>query len=356
MISSRGTVLRAGGRQLTRVLIGSNRVELTFDPYNRVSGVHDKASGPFDSSPSHTVSTVVQDIKTMYPTLGKLGLLNAPHIRIKDLARVEELVNCIVESGFSKLQLVVDFDFTLTRVHVEGHRCHCSWGIMDNSALMPPFYRQEANRLLGKYYPIEIDPKMTEEEKIPYMLEWYGQIHNLIVKCRVSQGSLEDMVSASNVKLREGTEKLMNELHTTNVPVLVFSAGMGDILEQVLKHFNVYTNNVKVVSNFFRYDDKGVMVGFKDDLIHMFNKNENAIHSSDYFDKLRGRNNIILMGDSLGDTKMAVGVPQPSCILKIGFLNDKVEERLEKYMKNFDIVLIDDQTMDVASSIVDLMK
>lgn len=56
----------------------------------------------------------------------------------------------------------------------------------------------------------------------------------------------------------------------------------------------------------------------------MFNKNENAIHSSDYFDKLTGRNNVILLGDSLGDIKMAVGVPQPSNVLKIGFLNDKV--------------------------------
>lgn len=78
------------------------------------------------------------------------------------------------------------------------------------------------------------------------------------------------------------------------------------------------------------------MVGFKGDLIHMFNKNENAIHSSDYFDKLRGRNNIILMGDSLGDTKMAVGVPQPSSILKIGFLNDKVRT-VKNYLLLFEL-------------------
>lgn len=58
---------------------------------------------------------------------------------------------------------------------------------------------------------------------------------------------------------RDGTEELFSELHIPNVPVLVFSAGMGDILEQVLKHFNVYTNNVKVVSNFFKYDEEVVL-------------------------------------------------------------------------------------------------
>lgn len=77
-------------------------------------------------------------------------------------------------------------------------------GVMDNSSIMPSFYRQEANKLLAKYYPIEIDPKMTEEEKVPYMLEWYDQIHNLIIKCQVNRGSLKEMVSASNVKLRYG--------------------------------------------------------------------------------------------------------------------------------------------------------
>ncbi|XP_042218547.1 cytosolic 5'-nucleotidase 3-like isoform X1 [Homarus americanus] len=356
MISSRGTVLRAGGRQLTRVLGGSRPLELNIDLHNKVNCVRTKATESSDSALSCAPPSFMPETRTMYPTLEKLGLLSATHIRIQDMARAEELVTTIVGSGFSKLQLVVDFDFTLTRVHMEGRRCHCSWGIMDNSAQMPAFYREEANKLLAKYYPIEIHPKMTEEEKIPYMIEWYEQIHKLIVKCQVSQESLKGMVSSSNARLRDGTEDLFSKLHSTNVPVLVFSAGMGDILEQVLRHFNVYTDNVKVVSNFFKYNEEGVMVGFKGELVHVFNKNENAIHSSNYFNKLKGRNNVILMGDSLGDIKMAMGVPQPSNVLRIGFLNDKVEERLEAYMNNFDIVLIDDQTMDVAGSIVGLMK
>lgn len=149
------------------------------------------------------------------------------------------------------------------------------------------------------------------------------------------------------------------------------------------------------------------MVGFKGNLIHVFNKNEDAIHSSNYFEKLRLRTNVILMGDSIGDVKMAFGVPQPNSVLKIGFLNGKVSttqqqpqtvvvqalrghcdtspafwfvfhhikinsesthysvcidfifqisERLESFMDKFDIVLLDDQTMNLAKSIVDLME
>ncbi|XP_064100294.1 cytosolic 5'-nucleotidase 3-like isoform X3 [Macrobrachium nipponense] len=355
MIGSRGTVLRVGGLQLSRVLAGSKSSETSCDLTSKVSPVRKKATGPCDTGFIHSSPAIMPETSP-YPMLEKLGLLNKDHICIKDPGRVEELISTIMSDGFTKLQVIADYDMTITRSHMNGKRAESSFGIMDNSSLMPAFYREEANALLAKYYPIEIDPHMTEEEKIPYMIEWYGQIHKLIVKCKVSQGSLAEMVAASNAMLRDGTEDLCKKLHSVCVPVLVFSAGMGDILEQVLRQFNVYTENVKVVSNFFEYNAEGVMIGFKGDLIHMFNKNENAIHSSNYFDKLKGRSNVILMGDSMGDIKMAVGVPQPNNVLKIGFLNDKIEERLDTYTNAFDIVLIDDQTMDVVNSIVNLMS
>ncbi|XP_042874149.1 cytosolic 5'-nucleotidase 3-like isoform X3 [Penaeus japonicus] len=355
MIGSRGAVLRAGGRQLSRVLGGARPAEHVTEP-SIGPAIRLKSSGSSDSGLCQFTAGIMPETVSMYPTLEKLGLLHAAHVHIKDKARVEELVSSLASSGFSKLQIIADYDMTITKFHVNGQKAESSFGIMDNSSLMPAFYREEANKLLAKYYPIEIDPKMSEEEKIPYMIEWYNQIHELIIKCNVSQTSLEQMVSSSNARLRDGTRELCKKLHEYSVPVLVFSAGMGDILEQVLRHFDVYTDNIKVVSNFFKYNEEGTVVGFEGDLIHMFNKNENAIHSSDYFDKLTGRNNVILLGDSLGDIKMAVGVPQPSNVLKIGFLNDKVEERLEAYLDGFDIVLIDDQTMDVVNSVVRLME
>jgi len=59
-------------------------------------------------------------------------------------------------------------------------------------------------------------------------------------------------------------------------------------------------------------------------LIHVFNKNENALHKSDYFEKLMHRDNIILLGDSLGDLHMIDGAAECRNVLTFGFLNDKV--------------------------------
>ena len=65
------------------------------------------------------------------------------------------------------------------------------------------------------------------------------------------------------------------------------------------------------------------MSGFKGDLIHSFNKNENAVHNSAYFSNIAIRKNCILLGDSLGDLGM-VNRAHSKNILKIGFLNEKV--------------------------------
>jgi len=57
---------------------------------------------------------------------------------------------------------------------------------------------------------------------------------------------------------------------------------------------------------------------------YRFNKNEATVTHSCYFDGLKTRSNVILLGDSFGDVQMSRGVPNPNAILKIGFLNDKV--------------------------------
>ena len=56
----------------------------------------------------------------------------------------------------------------------------------------------------------------------------------------------------------------------------------------------------------------------------MFNKKQHALTATSYFGDIKQRNNVIVMGDSLGDADMAEGVHEPGTILKIGFLNDEV--------------------------------
>ena len=106
-------------------------------------------------------------------------------------------------------------------------------------------------------------------------------------------------------------EEMLKNLNDAQVPVMIFSAGVGDILEEVLRRTNSYHSNTKVVSNCMEFNEEGRLIGFKEPLIHMYNKNEKSILQTHptYFDDLTHRPNVLLMGDSLGDIDMVEGKP-----------------------------------------------
>ncbi|KAI3361540.1 hypothetical protein L3Q82_012962, partial [Scortum barcoo] len=273
-------------------------------------------------------------------------------VHMKDPERVEQIICGLIKGGASKLQIITDFDMTLSKFAVNGKRCPTCHNIIDNCKLVTDECRQKLLQLKNKYYPIEIDPYLTMEEKYPFMVEWYFKSHSLLVEQRLEKDKLSEVVRESDAALREGYEEFFDRLQQHNVPVFIFSAGLGDVLEEIIRQAGVYHPNVKVVSNFMDFDDNGVLRGFKGELIHVYNKHDGALRNTEYFKQLKEYCNIILMGDSLGDLSMADGVPNVENILKIGFLNDKVEERLDKYLDSYDIVLVKDETLEVPNAIL----
>jgi len=196
-------------------------------------------------------------------------------------------------------------------------------------------------------------------KKTPYMIEWYEKSHEGFLDCnpRLQRSQITEMAKDAHVILRDNSHKMLKTLHSANIPALVLSAGMGNLVEEILKINSVNFSNVKVIANFMKFDEAGVLKSFSEPVVHVFNKNEAVLHDDHaaYFGNLKLRNNVILMGDSLGDTNMAMGVQDAEAVLKIGFLNTHFEDHLPAYMDSFDVVLVDDQSMDFINSILDLV-
>ena len=96
-------------------------------------------------------------------------------------------------------------------------------------------------------------------------------------------------------------------------------------------------------------------MAFNDKLIHSFNKNEQEIHDTAYFQTILSRPNVILLGDTLGDVGMIAGMKNLKNILKIGYLNQSSPAKLEVYLNTYDIVICDDQTYDLPNSMLKAM-
>ncbi|KAM9837205.1 7-methylguanosine phosphate-specific 5'-nucleotidase-like [Aulostomus maculatus] len=300
------------------------------------------------------IYTQVRSILAVWQHLSRTEIseLTKSSVLMRERGKVKETIQAMQRAGVGRLHVISDFDMTLTRFAYNGKRVPTTHNILDNRLLVDEECARSMRELLNTYYPIEIDASLTTEEKLPLMVEWWTKVHQLLIQQGIRKDMLAQAVKESGSMLRDGHKVFFDCLAEHQIPLLIFSAGVGDVLEELIRQNRVFHPNVHIISNYMDFDLDGVLRAFRGQLIHTFNKREGALTHAAHLKELQGRSNVLLLGDSLGDLTMADGVSEPQNILTIGFLNDQVEERKESYINSFDIVLVKDETMDIPNAIL----
>ena len=192
-----------------------------------------------------------------------MKLVPSNRLVVADVEKVQTKINSLIKEGPSNLQFIVDFDNTLTKTHKDGVSLDCSWGVLESYSELPSSYHEKVRAAKEKYHPIELDVSISQEEKIPIMIEWYKEANRCLAESGVKLPWLPLMVEQSNVELRDLTEEMLRSLHTNNIPLLVLSAGVGDLINHIMQHFGVLLNNTTLVSNFLQFDEEGNIVGLQ---------------------------------------------------------------------------------------------
>lgn len=113
--------------------------------------------------------------------LSDIDVLARPNCKIKDPQRVERIINDIVSGGYSELQVVTDFDFTLTKQKTDdGKPVLSSFGMFNKCKSLPQSFLDESKKLYKKYRPLEICPKITHDEKRKHMEKWWQMSDDLL--------------------------------------------------------------------------------------------------------------------------------------------------------------------------------
>ncbi|KAF0362328.1 5-nucleotidase, cytosolic III [Gigaspora margarita] len=277
------------------------------------------------------------------------------HSKLKNVDATHRKLEKILDDGLENLQIVCDFDCTMTRYFTPNReRNPGSHKILSSSSRLTEEFKKETDKLCEDYYPIEIDKTLTKEEKIPYMIEWWEKAHELLLGQRINKNDIKEMVAETPVEMRPGLDVLIRKCKDNDIPFLIFSAGIANVIEEVLITKNLYySNNMHIVSNQMGFNpETGICDHFKVPLIHIFNKSEIMLKDSPYYKTIENRRNVILLGDSIGDIHMADGIQHEIC-LTIGFLNHDVEDYIDTYLETFDIVVVNDGPMDIVNHILD---
>ncbi|RMX69104.1 hypothetical protein DD238_001942 [Peronospora effusa] len=278
-----------------------------------------------------------------------------------------------VKDGPDHLLVITDFDRTLTPYYKQRNDSkapleqeNSSHGLLMTSSVLHPQVRVGEQELFAKFYPVEMSLSLSNEEKLPFMEQWWNSAHALLVKYKLTREQVKEAVALGSFSFRQGFHSLLKLLHDEHVPILIFSAGLYDVIHAVLeqefaiacKHNGstekagsganrVFTpSNVHVVSNMMRFDADGVIEGFDGEIIHSLNKTARVLLDSPFWKdcQIKKRRNVLLMGDSRGDVHMAEGLIADE-IIRVGFLNVHVDEALDEYLELYDVVFTYDASL-----------
>lgn len=275
------------------------------------------------------------------------------NIIISNSKKFNEVKELIKKDGVESLHVLSDFDRTLTKAFVGGKEVPSLISILRDHNYLTPDYPEKAHALFDKYHPIEIDQNIPRAEKTKAMHDWWKIHYELLIDSKLNKTDIANAVKSGHVEFREEVLEFFDLLKKHCIPmVIISSAGLGTEAVKMFieKHGRLY-ENIHVISNEFEWDNEGYMLKVKEPVIHVMNKNETTLKDFPFFNEIKDRKNILLLGDSLDDLGMAEGANYKN-IISVGFLNKKVGEHLENYKSTFDCVVTNDSDMNFVNNLI----
>jgi 5'-nucleotidase len=258
---------------------------------------------------------------------------------------MKKILNTLKQYKPSEFCIISDFDDTLTKgILKNGNRASNSFSVFPNNPqLLGLDYLKLTNTYFKHYYALEQNPNLSKHEKITFMKEWWEKEFDLYKRFKLSTSILQTIITNHLIELRDGVDYFLKLTHNLNIPTLIFSAGIYDLIHGFFKETSSDFSNVHVIGNMFEFDLNGYFLKTKGEIIHSQNKTFEKLSQLPIFSKIKDKKVCILIGDSLGDLQM-VENSHFDYILKIGFLNTlpnnaNYQERLKAHQKQYDIVI-----------------
>ena len=248
--------------------------------------------------------------------------------------------------GPDRLLVVSDWDRTLTRSTGEDGSDQSTCSVIANSGHLGQAFNRRYRELFDRYRKIERAIDLPERVKSPHFLKWWSRQFDLLLDYRFSTQTIHRIVSENRPHLRDGARLFFETLHDRRIPLIILSAGIREIIEARLAADGLPTANVVIIANTLVFDPNGIAVAYKTPLIHSLNKhtlNEAIVP------EFAGRHNLLLLGDTLEDVKMASGISH-SRLLSFAFPADC--DHVEQYRSVYDVVLAPGASLEPVTAVL----
>ena len=232
--------------------------------------------------------------------------------------------------------VVLDFDNTIT-----SKKSLNSWMAIADFEIYGEEFKKQIEELNDKYEPIELDYTLDDSTKEQYMEQWYQESMDILYQYQLTYSKLQKALQKENMQFRKGAKEFLDKLQQEKVPVIILSAGIGNVIEEFLKKYQCYHDNIFIISNFIQFKEDN-MQKFTAPMLHSMNKKVKGSLPDKLQNTVKEKQYVILCGDIIEDIQM-IEKEELDKAITIGFLNNKLDENLKFYNQNYDIVLTEEE-------------
>ena len=281
------------------------------------------------------------------------------------------LFKAIYNKNKNKLLYITDFDYTITRKYnyLTNEKFRNTYSIYNQEVFggNQSLYLLKDKELAELYEKYEEDNSYDYDIRKKKLYEWYKLSLINMSHEKLNKESFKKMVELNfdYIKMRNKFKILFELLIKEDIPIIIISGGIKEIIIEILKtlnikEFNNYLSKKKVIiiANSLLEKDK-------QEMIYPFNKN---LIIKKILDKnYKGFESIIIVGDLITDYQSIneLDIDKEKNVIGIGFLdyepikmnivknNYKNDIIFKEYFNVFDIVLLNDQGYDY---IIDILQ
>ncbi len=265
-------------------------------------------------------------------------LLHADGLWLRDEQTVTHKLKRFAAAGPHRIYFLFDFDRTLTTSKFTGDNT-TTWQIMHG--LLPDEGQKVSKELRTKYLLMEAAGELSLQDSHV----WSSSLLDLHAVHGTSRHAM--VRAAKAIRLREGSQKLFQACERVGIPTVILSAGIRDVIEEIMAAQKIYPTELLSVRLQFSQD--GRVNGWdKNTLVLTHNKNETIKqHLAHIYNE---RDLVVLVGDTIEDARMVDGTDN---VLRIRvcdevkddqsiLYNDDEFFRKESFAAGFDIVVDED--------------
>ena len=120
--------------------------------------------------------------------------------------------------------VLIDFDRTLTK----GNSISC-WRVLYYSNLLGENFQKEYDIIHDKTFPKDNEHKKLKEQAYSERFKDYME---LLKQNHFNNDIVKKAVQKTDLKLREGAKNFLKQMNDNNIPIIIISCSIGNVLEE----------------------------------------------------------------------------------------------------------------------------